>query len=231
MPVNVDPAEINKFEALGADWWDEAGPLHTLHAINPLRLAFIREQVDLKGAQVLDVGCGGGILSEALHQAGAQVTGVDASSKAIEAARLHAKAQGHSVEYHCGTLESMDKNRLGTFDILTCMEMLEHVPDPVELIQTCSAYLKPGGKAFFSTLNRNIKAYLLAIVGAEYVLQWLPRGTHHYQQFIKPSELARWLREARFELRKMEGVGYNPLQKAFIRTKNLSVNYMVHCTK
>lgn len=231
MVTNVDPVEIRKFEDLGTHWWDKTGPLHTLHSINPMRLAFIKEQMDLEGSRVLDVGCGGGILSETLQQAGAQVTGIDASPNAIEAATLHAQEEGLGVEYHCTTLESMDQKTSGSYDVITCMEMLEHVPDAKSLVQTCQTYLKPGGKAFFSTLNRNIKAYFFAIVGAEYILQWLPQGTHQYHQFIKPSELAHWLREANLSLKKMEGISYNLLQKSFSRTKDLSVNYMVYCEK
>lgn len=231
MSANIDPAEISKFDDLSDHWWDKTGPLHTLHAINPLRLGFIQDQVDLKGLRVLDIGCGGGILSESLQQAGAQVTGIDASPKAIEAAIHHAQTHELAVEYHCTTLESMDKKTLGTYDVITCMEMLEHVPDAKALIDKAQTYLKPSGKAFFSTLNRNLKAYLLAIVGVEYILGWLPRGTHQYEQFIKPSELARWLRASHLELKKMEGIQYNPLQQTFSRTKDLSVNYMVYCTK
>ncbi|MHA7841401.1 MAG: bifunctional 2-polyprenyl-6-hydroxyphenol methylase/3-demethylubiquinol 3-O-methyltransferase UbiG [Gammaproteobacteria bacterium] len=229
--MNINPAEIDKFDELSAHWWDTSGPLHTLHAINPLRLAFIQEQIDINGLKILDVGCGGGILAESLAKAGAQVTGLDASPKAIDAAIHHGQSQNLEITYYCGTLETMNKNTLGTYDVITCMEMLEHVPDGSALIETCSAYLKPGGKAFFSTLNRTIKAYLLAIVGAEYLLQWLPRGTHHYDQFIKPSELARWLRKAHLSLTKIEGIQYNPLQKNFSRTPSTAVNYMVYCEK
>ncbi|MDO9635619.1 MAG: bifunctional 2-polyprenyl-6-hydroxyphenol methylase/3-demethylubiquinol 3-O-methyltransferase UbiG, partial [Thiobacillus sp.] len=193
---NVDAAEIAKFSELAHRWWDPNSEFKPLHEINPLRLKWIDQQASLAGKKVLDVGCGGGILAEAMAGAGAQVSGIDLSEKALKVARLHLYESGHSVDYQLVSAEDYADQHAGEFDVVTCMEMLEHVPDPASVVAACSRLVKPGGWVFFSTLNRNAKSYLFAIVGAEYILKLLPRGTHDYRQFIRPSELAAWLRSA-----------------------------------
>ncbi len=223
---NVNPAEIAKFSALADSWWDMTGPSRTLHDINPCRVAFIAGQTALHGRHVLDVGCGGGILSEALAAAGAMVTGIDGSAACIAAAREHAALGGLSVTYDAVTIEAHRPAR--PYDIATCMELLEHVPAPAQLLAACRAQLGDDGDLFVATLNRTPKAYAAAIIGAEYVLKLLPRGTHDYRSFVRPSELARWLRDAGFELVRIAGLRYNPFTHQAQLTHDVAVNYVVH---
>jgi 2-polyprenyl-6-hydroxyphenyl methylase/3-demethylubiquinone-9 3-methyltransferase len=223
---NVHQHEINKFGALAERWWDPAGEFKTLHAVNPLRLQFIRAHTSLAGSKVVDIGCGGGILSEALAAAGADVSGIDLSEELLSVADLHGLESGVKVSYQKISAETLAAQQAGAFDAITCMEMLEHVPDPGSVVRACSKLVKPGGTVFFSTLNRNLKAYLLAIVGAEYLLNMIPKGTHEYATFIRPSELTRWAREAGLELLAMEGISYNPLTRQFSLGSDLDVNYL-----
>jgi 2-polyprenyl-6-hydroxyphenyl methylase / 3-demethylubiquinone-9 3-methyltransferase len=225
---NIDQAEIDKFSELSSHWWDPQGELKTLHEINPLRLAWIHEKTPLTGKTVIDIGCGGGILSESMAKLGAHVTGIDMSPGAINVAKLHQIESGVKVEYLLTTAEAAAKNQPGHYDSVTCLEMLEHVPDPAAVIQACAALVKPGGSVFFSTLNRNMKAYLLAIIGAEYVLNLLPKSTHDYAKFIKPSELSEWSRHAGLTIMDMTGIHYNPFTKKFKLNDDVSVNYLVH---
>lgn len=228
---NVDPHEIHKFNQIADGWWDPHGEFKPLHEINPLRLAFIHHNIDLAGQTVLDVGCGGGILTESLAQAGAMVTGIDMGENALQVAKLHLKESKHCVDYKLCTAETMATTYPGYFDVVTCMEMLEHVPDPTSIVTACAQLCKPGGHVFFSTLNRNSKAFLYAIVGAEYVLNLLPKGTHHYGQFIKPSELCRWARAAGLALQSMQGMEYQPLTRQYHLSQDVSVNYLIHFTR
>ena len=225
---NVNPHEVDKFAAMAPRWWDPNGECKPLHEINPHRLRFITQTTSLKGKKVLDVGCGGGILSEALAAAGAEVTAIDASESTISVAKLHLLESGLEVDYQCRTVESLADERPAYYDVITCMEMLEHVPAPDSIINACAKLAKSDGDLFFSTLNRNPKAFMLAIVGAEYVLNMLPKGTHEYQQFIRPSELTAWLRHAELLPKKIQGIEYNPLLKRFKLTNDVSVNYLVH---
>lgn len=229
--ANVEAAEVNKFAELAHQWWDTQGVFKPLHQLNPLRLNYIDSRAQLSGKQVLDVGCGGGILSESMAQRGAQVTGIDLAEKSLQVAQLHALEAKVQLDYRCVTVEALAQEKPQTFDVVTCMEMLEHVPDPASVVRACAALVKPGGHVFFSTLNRNAKAYLMAVVGAEYVLNLLPRGTHDYSKFIKPSELAAWMRQAGLELQHQTGVTYNPLNKQYSLTTDTSVNYMLHAIK
>jgi 2-polyprenyl-6-hydroxyphenyl methylase/3-demethylubiquinone-9 3-methyltransferase len=212
---NVDMAEIAMFDALASRWWDPAGDFRPLHQINPLRLDFIRQRHALAGAQVLDVGCGGGILAESMAQKGACVTGIDMAESPLAVARLHLAESGTSVDYLQSTAEALAESRPQEFDVVTCLEMLEHVPSPTDVIDACARLVKPGGDVFFSTINRNPKSFLFAIVGAEYVLRLLPAGTHHYEKFIRPSELESWARAAGLELRESIGMHYNPLTQEY----------------
>jgi len=223
---NVNPAETAKFDRLASRWWDDAGESRPLHDLNPVRLAYVAERVNLRGARVLDVGCGGGILSEALAASGANVTGIDLAPRVLEVARLHLLESGHTVDYREISVEALAEESPGTFDVITCMEMLEHVPDPASIIAACASLLKPGGRLFLSTLNRTPAAFALAIVGAEYALKLLPRGTHHYAQFIRPSELARSLRASGFELEDLRGLAYNPFSRRARLISNTAVNYL-----
>lgn len=225
---NVDTGEIAKFDALAANWWDPHGEFRPLHEINPLRLDYIRQRASLDGTRVLDVGCGGGILSESMDQAGARVTGIDLAERALAVARLHQVESGSSVEYVQTGAESFADGHVGEFDIVTCLEMLEHVPSPEEVVAACSRLVKPGGHLFFSTINRNPKAFLFAIVGAEYLLRLLPAGTHEYEKFIRPSELEEWARRAGLDLQGMTGLHYNPLTREYSLGPNVDVNYMMH---
>lgn len=226
--LNVDPAEVAKFSDLAHRWWDTESEFKPLHQINPLRLAWIQEHVALKDQQVLDVGCGGGILSDAMARAGGQVLGIDMSGKALGVARLHAlEAQTQGVSYREISAEQLAAECPGMFDVVTCMEMLEHVPDPASVVSACARLVKPGGHVFFSTLNRNPKAFLLAIVGAEYVLGMLPKGTHEYAKFITPDELARFSRQAELNVQGMKGLEHNPLTGRYWLSGDTSVNYMV----
>ena len=225
--VNADPAELAKFSELAHRWWDPDSEFRPLHQINPLRLDWIQSLVPLQGLRVLDVGCGGGILSDAMARAGAQVTGIDLASKALKVAQLHAlEAQTPNVVFKEVSAETLAAEQPACFDVVTCMEMLEHVPDPASVVRACSTLVKPGGWVFFSTLNRNLKSFVFAIVGAEYVLNMLPRGTHEYAKFIRPSELALWCREAGLDLQATKGMGYNPFTRRYALTEDTSVNYL-----
>jgi len=225
---NVDPAEVAKFEALAARWWDTEGDFRPLHQINPLRLDWIRQRVDLAGRRVLDVGCGGGILAEAMATAGARVTGIDAAPAPLAVARLHLAESGTDVEYvHC-TAEALASERAGEYDVVTCLEMLEHVPSPPDVIDACRRLVRPGGDVFFSTINRNPKSFLFAIVGAEYVLRLLPRGTHEYGKFIRPSELEAWARHAGLDHCDSTGMQYNPMTRQYSLGPDVDVNYLMH---
>ncbi len=228
---NCDPREVAKFDELAARWWDPNGECKPLHDINPLRLAFIERHAPLAQRQVLDVGCGGGILSEAMAARGARVTAIDMAASSLQVARLHLLESGLTVDYHCITAEALALRQPAAFDTVTCMELLEHVPDPASLVAACARLVKPGGHLFFSTLNRNPKAYLQAIVGAEYLLGLLPKGTHNYARFIRPAELDGWLRAADVTLRHMAGLSYNPLSRRYRLSKDVSVNYLVHGVK
>lgn len=228
---NVDEAEINKFAALAHKWWDPDSEFKPLHRINPLRLNWIQSLTPLKGLKVLDVGCGGGILSESMARAGATVTGIDMGEKAIQVAKLHLLESDISVDYHQVPVEAFAAEHAGSFDIVTCMEMLEHVPDPASIINACASLVKPSGSVYFSTISRNPKAYLFAVLGAEYVLNLLPKGTHDYEKFIKPSELSRMARESQLTSAEMKGLGYNPLLDHYHLTDDTAVNYMVHTIK
>jgi 2-polyprenyl-6-hydroxyphenyl methylase/3-demethylubiquinone-9 3-methyltransferase len=225
--INADPAELAKFSDLAHRWWDMEGEFRPLHQINPLRLDWINKLVPLDGLQVLDVGCGGGVLSDAMARKGATVTGIDLASKALKVAQLHAlEAQTPNVQYREISAEAMAAENPQGFDVVTCMEMLEHVPDPSSVVRACAALVKPGGWVFFSTLNRNPKSFLFAIVGAEYVLKLLPRGTHEYAKLIRPSELAAYCRAARLDLRHTRGMGYNPITRRYALNTDTSVNYL-----
>jgi 2-polyprenyl-6-hydroxyphenyl methylase/3-demethylubiquinone-9 3-methyltransferase len=229
---NLDHDEVKKFDDLAAKWWDPDGEFKPLHQINPLRVGFINERANLQGMKVLDVGCGGGILTEALSKLGAQVTGIDASEQTIGVAQNHSNAVGSDVSYYQTTIEEFIANKPEEkFDVITCLEMLEHVPSPGEIIKTCSTILKDDGDIFFSTINRNPRSYLFAIVGAEYILNLLPKGTHDYQKFIKPSELAKWIRDARLSQIETIGLSYNPITDNYWLGKDIQVNYMVHAKK
>ncbi|NCX26264.1 MAG: bifunctional 2-polyprenyl-6-hydroxyphenol methylase/3-demethylubiquinol 3-O-methyltransferase UbiG, partial [Burkholderiaceae bacterium] len=212
---NVDHSEIDKFSALAHRWWDPTSEFKPLHAINPLRLGWIQSITNLQGKRILDVGCGGGILAESLSKAGATVTGIDLSSKALKVAELHQLESGTSVRYLTISAEDLAKEESQSYDVVTCMEMLEHVPDPSSVVQACAKLCKPGGHIFFSTLNRNPKSYLFAIIGAEYILQLLPKGTHQYEKFIKPSELAQFTRAAGLEVIELKGMTYNPITQIY----------------
>lgn len=224
---NVDAVEIEKFSALAHKWWDPNSEFKPLHEINPLRLTYIDRIASLAGKIALDVGCGGGILSEALADAGATVTGIDLADKSLSVAKLHLLESGKQVEYRKVAVEALAKERPASFDVVTCMEMLEHVPDPAAVVAACAKLVKPNGHVFFSTLNRNPKSYLFAIIGAEYVLNLLPRGTHDYAKFIKPSELAQWCRNAGLEVTEVTGMSYNPLNKTYSLGRDTGVNYLL----
>lgn len=226
--ANVDPSEINKFSELANRWWDANSEFKPLHDINPLRLGFVDEIAGLAGKHVLDVGCGGGILSESMAAKGARVTGIDMAEAGLEVAKLHLLESGLQVDYQKIPVEELAAAQPESFDLVTCLEMLEHVPDPASIIQACHDLVKPGGYVFFSTLNRNSKSYLFAIVGAEYVLNLLPKGTHDYAKFIRPAELARWSRAAGLQTIQQTGMAYNPFTKAYrLNPKDVQVNYLV----
>lgn len=228
---NVDHAEIAKFEALAHRWWDRESEFKPLHEINPLRVNWIDEHAPLAGKTVLDVGCGGGILSEAMALRGATVTGIDMGEAPLAVARLHQLESGVNVTYRQITAEALAVEAPGKFDVVTCLEMLEHVPDPASVILACARMVKPGGQVFFSTINRNPKAYLFAIVGAEYIMKLLPRGTHDFKKFIRPSELGNWSRAADLRVRDMVGLTYNPLTKHYKLGNDVGVNYMVQTVR
>lgn len=229
--ANVDPSEIKKFEDLASRWWDPESEFRPLHAINPLRCQYIDLHSPVKGLRVLDVGCGGGLVSEALASFGAEVTGIDMGEAPLSVAKLHLLESGESVEYLKITAEELAQQRPQQYDIVTCLEMLEHVPDPSSVIQACSEMVKPGGDVYFSTINRNPKAWLFAIVGAEYVLSLLPKGTHEYDKLIKPSELEAWARQAGLNTQRMIGLHYNPLSQQYKLAPGVDVNYMMHTIK
>ena len=234
MPItkNFDPAELAKFSDLAHRWWDKESEFRPLHEINPLRLDWIASLVPIKGARVLDVGCGGGILADAMAREGATVLGIDLATKALKVAQLHAlEAQTQGVEYREISAEALAAEQPGTFDVVTCMEMLEHVPDPAAVVKACATLVKPGGYVFFSTINRNAKAFLFAIVGAEYLLNMLPRGTHEYSKLIKPSEMARYCRATGLDFVQTKGLEYNPLTRHYWLSANTSVNYLVATQK
>jgi 2-polyprenyl-6-hydroxyphenyl methylase/3-demethylubiquinone-9 3-methyltransferase len=227
MEANVDQSELRKFSDMAARWWDPSGPMRPLHAINPVRLAWIDRLATLTGKRVLDVGCGAGLLAEAMAARGADVTGIDMAGKALKVAQLHAIESGARVAYHEGTAEDWAQEHPATFDVVTCMEMLEHVPDPARSVAACADLARPGGWVFFSTINRNPKAFLLAIVGAEYVLNLLPRGTHEYAKFIRPSELSGYAREAGLDLHEIVGMSYNPFTQSVNLGRDTDVNYLI----
>lgn len=229
--LNVDPVEIAKFSASAAQWWDPNGDFKTLHEVNPIRLNYINERARLAGKTVIDIGCGGGILTEGMAQKGALVTGIDMSENLLNVAKLHQLESGLHVEYLHIAAEEMAAKHAGQYDIVTCLEMLEHVPNPISIVEACAKLVKPGGHVFFSTLNRNLKSYLFAIVGAEYILKLLPRNTHDFGKLIRPSELAEWAREAELTIKDMTGINYNVFTKEFSLSEDVSVNYLMHLVK
>lgn len=230
--VNADPQELAKFGDLAHRWWDPEGEFRPLHQINPLRLDWIASQAELAGREVLDVGCGGGILAESMARRGAKVLGIDLSTKPLRVARLHAMEAGvASLDYREVAVEQLAAERPASFDVVTCMEMLEHVPEPASVVRACATLVKPGGRVFFSTLNRNPKSFLFAIVGAEHVLGLLPKGTHEYARFIRPSELARFARDAGLEADALKGMGYNPLTRRYWLGEDTDVNYLMACRR
>ena len=229
--MNIDDAEIGKFEALAHRWWDPEGDFKALHDINPLRLGYVTQRARVEGAPVLDVGCGGGILSEAMAATGARVTGIDMAGKPLAVARLHALETGSELEYLAATPEDLAGQRPGAFSTVTCMEMLEHVPDYASSIAACAELAEPGGQLFFSTISRTPKAYVLAVLGAEYVLNILPRGTHDYAKLIRPSELARAVRKAGLNVEDVAGMAYNPFSRRARLSRDTDVNYLLHASK
>ena len=229
--MNVDQSEITKFSTLAHRWWDINSEFKPLHSINPLRLSWITSFVDLNGKRVLDVGCGGGILAESLAQSGAQTTGIDLSDKALKVAELHALESGVNVQYRAISTEALADLEAEQYDVVTCMEMLEHVPDPSSVIQACAKLVKPGGHVFFSTLNRNLKSYVFAIIGAEYLLHLLPKGTHEYAKFIKPSELVAFTRQAGLEMVGIKGLTFNPFTQIYALGEDVDVNYLIAVKK
>jgi len=228
---NVDAAELKKFSDLAHRWWDKSSEFKPLHDINPLRLTFIHQQSSLVGKRVIDIGCGGGILSESMAQLGASVTGIDLGEKALGVAKLHQLESGVKVDYILASAEQMANDVAQSFDVVTCMEMLEHVPEPSSVVKACAQLAKVGGDVFFSTLNRNLKSYLFAVIGAEYVLKLLPKGTHEYARFIKPSEVSSWARDSGLELQSIKGMTYNPFSDTYHLSDDVSVNYLIHFKK
>lgn len=230
--INVDNAEVAKFDALASRWWDPNSEFKPLHDINPLRANWIDQHSPVAEMKLLDVGCGGGILAEAMALRGAKVTGIDMAESPLKVAQLHSLESGVEVEYLRITAEELAEQRADQYDVVTCLEMLEHVPDPSSVIRACTRLVKPGGHIYFSTINRNPKSYLFAIVGAEYVLKMLPKGTHEYSKFIRPSELGNWIRDAELKLEHMTGMVYNPFTKTYrLDPRDVDVNYLVHCHK
>jgi 2-polyprenyl-6-hydroxyphenyl methylase/3-demethylubiquinone-9 3-methyltransferase len=229
--ANLDQGELAKFNALAASFWDPRGEMRPLHLLNPVRTQFVAARVMLEGARVLDVGCGGGLLAEALARHGARVTAIDLAPGMIEVGRLHAAEAGLNIDYRLTAADSLTRELAGTFDVVTCMEMLEHVPQPARMMATLAGLARPGGALFISTLNRNLRAWLTAIVGAEYVLRLLPRGTHEYERLIRPAELARWARTARLALQELAGVELNPFTESCRLTQDVGVNYLAYLTR
>jgi 2-polyprenyl-6-hydroxyphenyl methylase/3-demethylubiquinone-9 3-methyltransferase len=229
--MNADPLELQKFGELAHRWWDPTSEFRPLHEINPLRLEWINARAPLAGKNVVDVGCGGGILAESMAKKGAHVTGIDLSEKPLKVADLHSLESGVQVRYELIAAEALAAREPGQYDVVTCMEMLEHVPDPAAIVRACAELVKPGGHVFFSTLNRNPKSYLYAVIGAEYILKLLPKGTHDYAKFLTPAELARFIREAGLELDSLKGMAYNPLTKVYSLNQDTSVNYLVACSR
>lgn len=229
--MNADPIEIQKFSELAHRWWDPTSEFRPLHEINPLRLEWINARAPLAGKNVLDIGCGGGILAESMAKKGANVTGIDLSEKALKVADLHSLESGVQVRYELMSAEEMAEREAGTYDVVTCMEMLEHVPDPAAIVAACARLVKPDGHVFFSTINRNPKAYLFAVIGAEYLLRLLPKGTHDYAKFITPAELAGFARSAGLQVDSLKGMTYNPLTKIYSLNQDTDVNYLVACSR
>lgn len=229
--MNADPLEIQKFSELAHRWWDPSSEFRPLHEINPLRLEWINARAALAGKRVIDIGCGGGILAESMARKGADVTGIDLSEKALKVADLHSLESGVTVRYELIAAEAMAAREAGQYDVVTCMEMLEHVPDPAAIVQAAATLVKPGGSVFFSTLNRNPKAYLFAVLGAEYLLRMLPKGTHDYAKFITPAELSQFARAAGLQVDGFKGLSYNPLTQIYALNQDTSVNYMVACSR
>lgn len=231
MTGNIDPAEQQKFDRIAASWWDPDGESRPLHDLNPARLAYMVERAELKGAKVIDVGCGGGILSESMAGQGAIVTGIDIAAKALAVARLHLHESGYQVDYQQVTAESWAEQNASSADIVTCMEMLEHVPDPASVVSACADMLVPGGHLFMSTLNRNAMSFAVAILGGEYISRIIPRGTHQYDRFIKPSELCQWLRASGMKVEDISGIHYNPVERTARTGGHVNVNYLIHAIK
>jgi len=229
--ANADPAELEKFSQLAHRWWDPHSEFRPLHEINPLRLGWIEQQVSLAGKDVLDVGCGGGILAEAMARRGARVSGIDLAEKPLKVAQLHLLESRLAVHYELAAAEQFAQRHAGGFDVVTCMELLEHVPDPASTVAACARLLRPGGRAVFATINRNPKAYLFAVIGAEYVLRLLPKGTHDYRRFVRPSELARWCRDAGLRAAAMAGMSYNPFSRRYGLGRDCDVNYLLCCAR
>lgn len=229
--MNADPLELQKFSDLAHRWWDPTSEFRPLHEINPLRLEWINARAPLAGKTVVDIGCGGGILAESMAKKGASVTGIDLSEKALKVADLHSLESGVQVRYELISAEQLAAREPASFDVVTCMEMLEHVPDPGAVVQACASLVKPGGHVFFSTINRNPKAYLFAVIGAEYILRMLPKGTHDYAKFITPAELAQYIRNAGMTVDSLKGMSYNPLTKIYSLNQDTDVNYLVACTR
>jgi 2-polyprenyl-6-hydroxyphenyl methylase/3-demethylubiquinone-9 3-methyltransferase len=228
---NIDRTEQEKFDAVASGWWDPEGPFRPLHDLNPARLKYVADRTSLDGTAIVDVGCGGGILAESLARKGGQVTGIDVAKRVLATARLHLHESGLDVDYRRITVEELAAESPGAFDVVTCMEMLEHVPDPPSIVRSIHQLLKPGGQAFFSTLNRTPLAFLLGIVGAEHIARLLPRGTHRYDRFIRPSELGAWVRSAGLQLQDVTGMHYNPLTRSVMLGGNVQVNYLAHASK
>jgi 2-polyprenyl-6-hydroxyphenyl methylase/3-demethylubiquinone-9 3-methyltransferase len=228
---NHDPVEVARFDAQAQRWWDANGEFRPLHEINPVRVSYIDKCAALKGKRILDIGCGGGLAAEAMAKCGADVTGIDLGANTIQIAQLHALDSGLKVTYVCESAEVHASSHSASYDVVTCLEMLEHVPDPTSVIRAATALVRPGGEVFFSTINRNLKAYLLAVIGAEYVMKLLTPGTHTYDRFIKPSELARWSRSAGLDLQDVVGIDYNPLTHHCAISRDTSVNYLMHLSR